>query len=96
MVEISSIQVSNRMGFTSQAKIIKAIYMAVDKGLDVISMSLGGPSNDQSQRAYQSAIDYANKHQVIVVAAAGNENICASKRVPAGIDGLICVGAIIL
>ncbi len=94
LLQISSYRVFNNAGFTSQGKILEAIYKAVDSGADIISMSLGGPSNDKSQKAYQMAIDYANSKKVIVIAAAGNENINATRRVPAGIDGVICVGAL--
>jgi thermitase len=56
-------------------------------------MSLGGPSNDEAQIAYREAIEYASKKRVIVVAAAGNEDSDASKKVPASIEGVIAVAA---
>jgi thermitase len=57
-------------------------------------MSLGGPSSDKIQRAYQQAVKYANKKGAIVVVAAGNENVNAIRRAPASVDGVITVSAI--
>lgn len=54
-------------GYTST--IVAAIYYAVDRGVDVINMSLGGDTNDP---ALETAINYAYAHNVVVVAAAGN------------------------
>ncbi len=54
-------------GWTS--KIISAMRYAVDNGASIISMSLGGDSDDP---ALADAVNYAYAHNVIVVAAAGN------------------------
>lgn len=51
-----------------QRRLAQAIEHAVDKGCKVISMSLGGIGGRRLNRA----IAYAEKHGVIVVAAAGN------------------------
>ena len=67
-----------------------AIVDAVDRGADIISMSLGTYSDSA---ILQNAIDYALEKQVIVVAAAGNngvEEVCY----PAAYDGVLAVGAI--
>ncbi|MEL6637423.1 MAG: S8 family serine peptidase, partial [Bacteroidota bacterium] len=71
-VEVASVRVLGAYGGGTQQSIIKGIIEAADRGADVISMSLGGPSNRQRQRAYEQAIRYANKAGAIVVAAAGN------------------------
>ncbi len=47
----------------------EGIYWAVDHGADVINMSLGGPSVTNVER---EAYAYAEEHNVVVVAAAGN------------------------
>lgn len=93
-VEVTSIQVFGKYGNTSQRRIINGMLEAADAGADVLSMSLGGPSNDRTQRAYKEAVDYANKKGAIVVAAAGNENIDAALRAPASVEGVITVSAI--
>jgi subtilisin family serine protease len=49
-----------------------AIHYAVDHGADVINASWGGPGLSPVLTA---AIDYANAHGVLVVAAAGNDSL---------------------
>jgi thermitase len=74
--------------------IIAGIIEAVDEGMDVISLSLGGPSNQSRQRAYSQAVKYAHDHGAIVVAAAGNSNRDAANYSPANADGMITVAAL--
>ncbi|NRB62916.1 MAG: S8 family serine peptidase [Saprospiraceae bacterium] len=93
-VEVTSIKVLNPYGMGNQRTIIKGILEAVDKGADVISLSLGGPSTDSRQKAYSEAVAYAKKAGVIVVAAAGNSNLNAKDYSPANADGLITVSAV--
>jgi len=93
-VQVTSIQVFPRSGGTTQRIIIRGMILAADSGADVLSMSLGGPSSDQAQRAYKEAVRYANKKGAIVVVAAGNEDIDARQRVPASVEGVITVAAI--
>ncbi|NJO88083.1 MAG: S8 family serine peptidase [Chloroflexia bacterium] len=82
-------------GFGTQEAIIDGIILAADNGADVISMSLGGPSSDKRQRAYEQAIEYANKKGAIIVVAAGNANENALKHVPASCKGVITVSAVV-
>lgn len=49
--------------------IANAIYVAADRGANIISMSLGGTSGSS---LYLDAIRYANSKGVLVIAAAGN------------------------
>ncbi|MFK8105026.1 MAG: S8 family serine peptidase [Saprospiraceae bacterium] len=93
-VTISSIKVLNNFGGGTQKTIVSGILEAADNGADVISMSLGGPSMGRPQRAYQKAIDYANKAGAIVVVAAGNSNANAKDYVPASLNNVITVAAI--
>jgi serine protease len=57
----------------------------------VISMSLGGQG--EPDQAYQDAIDAANARNAIVVVAAGNDNIDASRFTPCNQSGVLCIGA---
>jgi subtilisin family serine protease len=57
-------------GTTSDA--IDAIRYAVANGADILSNSWGGPGYSQS---LEEAIDYANDHGVLFVAAAGNDGL---------------------
>ena len=93
-VEVTSIKVLNSAGMGTQKSIIAGILEATDEGADVISLSLGGPSNQSRQRAYTQAVNYALKKGSIVVAAAGNSARNAKDYSPANATGIIAVAAI--
>lgn len=93
-VKVTSIKVLNDWGGGTQAGVIGGIIEAADQGADVISMSLGGPSDDSSQKAYNEAIKYANKAGAIVVVAAGNSDENAMEFSPANSEGVITVSAV--
>jgi len=93
-VELTSVTVLKAFGGGTQQGIVKGMIEATDNGADVISMSLGGPSNDSRQRAYQQAIEYANKAGAIVIVAAGNSNANAKFYAPACAPGAITVSAV--
>ncbi|BBD65163.1 peptidase S8/S53 [Nostoc commune NIES-4072] len=67
--KIMPVKVLDSSGSGSYSSISKGIRYAVDNGANVINLSLGGAS---SNRALESAIDYASSKGVIVVMAAGN------------------------
>ncbi len=68
----------------------RGIYYAVDHGADVINMSLGGSFANPETK---DAVDYARDHDVILVAAAGNED-SDELYYPASFDGVISVSAV--
>lgn len=68
----------------------EAIYYAVDNGADIINMSLGGAHANQT---VQDAITYAFDHDVIVVAAAGNDGI-EEPQYPAAYEHVIGVSSV--
>jgi hypothetical protein len=69
----------------------QGIRYAADMNVDVINMSLGWPLSLQT-REVQSAIEYALKKNISIVAAAGN-NGHSNPTFPCSIEGVICVGA---
>lgn len=91
---VSSIKVLADYGGGTQQGIIQGMIKAIDLGADVISMSLGGRSNDSRQRAYNQVVEYADKHNVIIVVAAGNSSENAKDFCPANTKGVITVAAI--
>ncbi|MEM9527156.1 MAG: S8 family serine peptidase [Bacteroidota bacterium] len=93
-VEVTAVKVLNSAGMGTQKSIIAGIIEAVDEGADVLSLSLGGPSNQSRQRAYSQAVKYAHDHGAIVIAAAGNSNRDAANYSPANATGIIAVAAI--
>lgn len=93
-LKLTGIKVLKYNGSGTQKDIINGIIKATDLGADVISLSLGGPSDDLKQRAYELAVEYAAKRNAIIVVAAGNNNADARKYSPANVKGLIAVTAI--
>jgi subtilisin len=71
--------------------IANGIRAATASGVDVISMSLGGPAPDSATRA---AITEAVKSGVWVVCAAGNEGPGESPSYPGNYPDVVCVAAV--
>ena len=93
-VQVTSIRVLSSFGGGTQRGIIDGMIEAADKGVDVISMSLGGRSNASRQKAYSKAVKYCNDKGAIVVVAAGNSNMDAKDYSPANARGVITVSAV--
>ncbi|MBC7884539.1 MAG: S8 family serine peptidase [Saprospiraceae bacterium] len=93
-VEIHAIQVIGDVGFGTQKTIIEGIIQAADQGADVISMSLGGITNQDREKAYNAAVKYANDKGAIVVVAAGNANLDARRYSPANAENVIAVSSV--
>lgn len=87
--KVMSIDVFNGGEGAADFNIAKGILHAVEQGVDVINMSLGGP---QRSTVVQEAIYKAVENNVVVVAAAGNESTDMYSY-PAAYDGVISVGA---
>lgn len=68
--KILPVKVLDATGAGDNEQIAKGIKYAVDKGAKVINLSLGG---DYS-RVLEYMLQYANKHNVTVIAASGNES----------------------
>jgi len=91
--KIMPVKVLDSQGIANDADIAAGIHFAVDHGASVINMSLGGPGASQT---LQDAVDYATSHNVVVVAAAGNDGGTPDASVPhypAACNGVIAVGA---
>jgi subtilisin family serine protease len=76
-------------GSSNLSDIIRAIYYAADHGADVISMSFSTP---QPSPGLQSAVQYALKRNIVVVAAAGNDGAKALVF-PASFGGVDGIGS---
>lgn len=90
-VSILPLKVSDNGTSIYLSYVVNAIYDAVDKyGADVINLSMGDPGNYSS---LESAVNYATEHNVIVVAAAGN-NGTDVLQYPAAFPSVIGVGSV--
>ena len=87
------------------AVVADAIVWATDHGADVINMSLGWPCTgtwaeqpDCVQAVVSSAIEYAADHDVLLVAASGNDGYCAPTlgwvSFPANHPDVLGIGAV--
>lgn len=70
----------------------KAIYDAVAQGARVINLSIGSTQDQGADPTEYAAIEYAIAHNVVVVAAAGNESL-NTMDFPGAYPGVIAVGA---
>lgn len=67
--KILPVKVLGSRGQGDDATIAEGLRWAVDQGVRIISMSLGGPEDTQVMR---DAVGYAHDHNVLVIAASGN------------------------
>lgn len=77
-------------GKASTLTVAEGVVWAVDHGADIINLSLGG---DDPQSELEEAVEYANTHGVMVVAASGNDGYTDRISYPARYDGVIAVGS---
>lgn len=83
-------RVADANGDSNTALVSTAIIQATDQGARVINVSLGATGDSP---VLDEAVRYAQSHNVVVVAAAGNEQLDALSM-PAGIPGVLSVGAV--
>ncbi len=69
--------------------LLEALSIAIEKNVNVISMSVGGPGYSSSS---QQLINEAYDKGIMIVAAAGNEN-SSTKEYPAAYDHVLAVAA---
>lgn len=83
------VKVLDSTGAGTDGDVASGITYATDNGAKIINLSLGGSSFSQTE---QDAINYANQHGVVVVAAAGNNSNNAPVY-PAADSGVLAVSA---
>ena len=75
----------------SNSAIVGAIYDAVDKGADVINISMSAVSG---ANAFKYAVQNALENNVCICASAGNDSKEIKYRYPAAINGVITVSSV--
>jgi serine protease len=93
-VRLMPVRVLNAEGNGDAATIARGVRFAVNHGARVINLSLEFPTGITASDIPEliSALRYANRHRVVVVAAAGNEAHAAAAY-PARAPDVIAVGA---
>lgn len=105
------VRVLDDSGSGTVSSLFNGILYATDSGADIINMSLGGYVSRVSggflalADFYQRVVDYAAQHNVVLVAAAGNESVntntataptgsyADSLNTPAGLRHVLSIGA---
>jgi subtilisin len=82
--ELYAVKVLDGGGFGLLSWIIKGLEWAIDSGMDVVNISIGGPHSE----ALEEACDAAYKAGILLVAAAGNGT---EVGYPAAYDSVIAV-----
>jgi len=88
--KLLDIRVADANGESNTALVSSAIIKATDLGARVINISLGANADSP---VLDEAVRYAQSRNVVIVAAAGNEQQTALSM-PAGISGVLSVGAV--
>lgn len=92
-VNIVPIRVFDGEGNSSKLKIEQGIRRAISEGVDVINLSLRGPINEEHS-IVDDAISDAIANDIIVVAAAGNDNNNTNLYCPAHLSTPIVVSGV--
>ncbi|MBQ3137686.1 MAG: S8 family serine peptidase [Clostridia bacterium] len=93
-VKILPVKVVNSGGYSTESLIALGIEYAVDKKVDVISMSLGGTCISEKACEIEIAVNKAIKAGITCVAAAGNESDNAGNHCPAKLKSCITVASV--
>ena len=74
----------------STVSLVRALDWLISSGVDVINISLAGPSN----RLLEAALDRAVQHNVMILAAAGNGGPSAQPMYPAAYSSVVAITAV--
>jgi thermitase len=92
-VEVTGYHALGASGMGTIETIAQAIIDATNDGADVISMSLGDVA-PKTPQVLSKAVDFALRHNVIVLASAGNSNEDAIDHFPSNIPGVMAIAAV--
>lgn len=89
-VDLYAVKVLNQSGVGVYSQVIEAIDWAIDRKIDIVSMSFAGY---QPSLALEEAMNLANANGILLVAPVGNEGT-ANVDYPAKYNSVIAVGAV--
>jgi len=93
--KIMPVKACSESGACTLFNIANSISYAVDNGADIVNLSLGGhfDADSYTAKVLYSLANYARSKNVLLVAAAGNENTDGSNYYPAALPNVISVAA---
>ncbi|WP_233254440.1 S8 family peptidase [Salipaludibacillus keqinensis] len=89
-IDLYAVKVLDRNGGGSHSSIAKGIEWSVTNNMDIVNMSLGGPTGSST---LSQAANYANNQGLLLIAAAGNTGT-AGISYPARYSSVMAVGAV--
>ncbi len=90
---IISVKAIGSSGVGNVTDVCAAVQFAINSDVDVILLALSIRNNGEYE-AFEQLIADAQAQGITVIASAGNNSTDASKYLPAGLNGVITVGAI--
>ncbi|KAF4667949.1 Suppressor of the cold-sensitive snRNP bioproteinsis mutant brr1-1 [Perkinsus olseni] len=94
-VRLVSFRTHEDNGAGSWSNVAEAMDMAVDIGIDVVSISLGHfMSQSYAEQVFGKAFKAATDQGIIIVASAGNDGKAADTHYPSALPGVIAVASI--
>lgn len=90
-VQILPMKVMDKNGEGYDSHIVAAIAYAMDYGVDIINMSIGG---NAEKDIYEDLIDSAEELGIAVIVAAGNESRDVSECTPANVNSSITISSV--
>ena len=88
--DLLSYEITDASGLSDSFTLARAIYDAVDKGADIINISMGSYGDSSLMR---NAVEFASANGVMVVASAGNAGL-DRLAYPAAYPDVVSVGAV--
>ena len=92
-VKIKPYKVLNYDGEGNYLMTCTGVEMAIEDGVDVINLSLGGIHSDSKYNRYREVVDLATENNIPIVVASGNDKDDASNYCPANNEDVITVSA---
>ena len=89
-IDLYAVKVLDNNGNGFYSDIIEGIQWSIDNHMDILVMSFGG---NKYSRILEDVINNANEHNILIIAASGNEGTTGNINYPAKYDKVICVGA---
>lgn len=90
-VKIMPIRVTDESGLAYDSAISQGIIHAVDNGVSIVNISMGGPGYSET---LLSSLQYAQQNDVLVVVSAGNDSSDTKYFLPAGYNEPLVVSAL--